>query len=29
VQSSTKRIFDRMGYRFEPRWKPVDKQEVV
>ncbi len=25
VQSSTARIFDRMGYRFAPKWKPVDR----
>jgi cytosine/adenosine deaminase-related metal-dependent hydrolase len=23
VQASVRRVFDRMGYRFEPRWKPA------
>lgn len=25
VQASVKRVFDRMGYRFEPEWKPLDR----
>jgi 5-methylthioadenosine/S-adenosylhomocysteine deaminase len=29
VQTSVKRVFDRMGYRFAPRWLPVDQQESV
>ena len=25
VQSSVRRIFDRMGYRYAPKWKPLDR----
>jgi cytosine/adenosine deaminase-related metal-dependent hydrolase len=25
VQASVKRVFDRMGYCFEPKWKPLDR----
>lgn len=25
VQTSVKRTFDRMGFRYEPKWKPVDR----
>ena len=27
VARSTRTVFDRMGYRIEPRWKPVDPEE--
>lgn len=27
VQASAKRIFDRMGYRFEPKWTPLDQPQ--
>jgi 5-methylthioadenosine/S-adenosylhomocysteine deaminase len=29
VQSSVARVFDRMGYRFEPKWLPVDSSSVT
>ena len=29
VEASVKGVFDRMGYRFAPRWLPVDQQEGV
>jgi len=27
VQASVKRIFDRMGYRFEAKWVPLDQSQ--
>jgi 5-methylthioadenosine/S-adenosylhomocysteine deaminase len=29
VEASVKGVFDRMGYRFAPRWLPVDPEESV
>ena len=25
VQASVRRVFDRMGYCFEPKWKPLNR----
>jgi hypothetical protein len=27
VESSVARVFDRMGYRVEPRWRPIEPEE--
>ena len=29
VEASVKGVFDRMGYRFAPKWPPVNQQEGV